>query len=256
MKISFLGAGRVAYHLAQTLQAQHQIVQVYSRNFSHAEKLAQVVNAQAIDQIANLNAQIDLLIIAVPDQAIAAVVQQLTAFSNVLLVHTSGSTPLTIFPENFQKTGVFYPLQTFSFERQIVWENTPLLLEAKHEADLSILHKLAKELTEKIYFYDSTQRLNLHLAAVFACNFSNYCYDMAYQIAQKQHIDFSLLFPLMTETLHKAQQYEPKIMQTGPAMRGDLNILNLHQQLLEQNQQNDLKKVYELLSEQILQRHQ
>lgn len=117
------------------------------------------------------------------------------------------------------------------------------------------MNALANELSQRVYEYTSAQRLSLHLAAVYACNFANYCYDMAKQVVDAQQVDFSLLYPLILETAQKATAADPKAMQTGPAMRGDKNIIAMHAEMLEQSQRQDLKAVYALLSEQILKRH-
>ncbi len=255
MRISFIGSGRVATHLAKVLVKQHQIVQIYSRNIIHAEKLAQSVSAQSIQKLQELNSHIDLLVIAVSDQSISQVIQAITAdLDHVLIVHTSGSTNLNVLTEHHAKSGVFYPLQTFSLEREIDWESTPLFIETVDATDLAILTELANSLSNRVYQYSSAQRLSLHLAAVFACNFSNYCYDMAKQVVDAQQVDFSLLHPLMLETANKATQNEPKDMQTGPAMRGDQNIINMHLAMLENSQQIDLKETYQTMSTQIQKR--
>ncbi|MDR0236043.1 DUF2520 domain-containing protein [Acinetobacter sp.] len=256
MHISIIGSGRVATHLAQALSSQHHIVQIYSRHLVHAETLATQVNAQAIDQITQIDPKIDLLIIAVSDQAIEQVIQSIALqLKDVLIVHTSGSTDLNVLTEYHLKSGVFYPLQTFSFERKVDWNNTPLFIEAALAEDLTILNALADSLSNRIYHYTSAQRLSLHLAAVFACNFSNYCYDMAKQVVDAQHVDFSLLHPLILETAHKATLNDPETMQTGPAMRGDMNILKMHQLMLEQQDRADLSHVYGMLSLQIQKKH-
>lgn len=256
MRISLIGSGRVATHLARKLSQQHDIVQIYARHLTHAESLASQVNAQAIEQLEHLDSKIDLLIIAVSDQAISQVIQSVPSeLADVLIVHTSGSTHLNVLTEYHQRSGVFYPLQTFSFDRHVDWNTTPLFVETELDDDLAILTALANSLSNRIYHYISAQRLTLHLAAVFACNFSNYCYDMAKQVVDAQHVDFSLLYPLMIETAYKATQNDPVIMQTGPAMRGDLNILNMHQNMLEQQGSVDLSEVYGLLSQQIQKKH-
>lgn len=250
MRISFIGSGRVATHLAKVLSKQHQIVQIYSRNIAHAEKLAQLVNAEAIVNDQKLVADIDLLIIAVSDQAISQVIQAVGRYlENVLIVHTSGSTNLDVLTQYHAKSGVFYPLQTFSAEREIAWGNTPLFVEAAFADDQDILTQLANSLSSRVYQYSSEQRLSLHLAAVFACNFSNYCYDMAKQVVDSKQVDFSLLYPLILETANKATQNDPRAMQTGPAIRGDLNILNMHEKMLEADEREDLKKIYHMLSQ-------
>ncbi|MFW2149039.1 Rossmann-like and DUF2520 domain-containing protein [Acinetobacter sp. TY1] len=257
MRISLIGSGRVATHLAKVLARSYQIVQIYSRQYTHAEQLAEKVKAQAVNQIEYIQSDIDLLIIAVSDQSIAQVIEQVAKYlPNVLTVHTSGSTDLCVLTQFHTRSGVFYPLQTFSLEREVDWSTTPLFVEASTAQDLAILNDLAQSLSQSVYLYSSAQRLSLHLAAVFACNFSNYCYDMAKQVTDAQQVDFSLLYPLILETAHKATQNDPRRMQTGPAMRGDQHILQMHQTMLESARQDELKSAYTLLNEQILQRHQ
>ncbi|QHH96598.1 Rossmann-like and DUF2520 domain-containing protein [Acinetobacter dispersus] len=256
MRITLIGAGRVATHLAKVLQLQHQIVQIFSRDLQRAETLADQVNAQAITELQQLDPQTDLVIIAVSDQAISSVIQAITQYlPDNLIVHTSGSTDLAILEQKHPRAGVLYPLQTFSFERAVNWSETPLFVEAVQAQDLTLLTDLANSLSQRVYQYSSTQRLTLHLAAVFACNFSNYCYDMAKQVVDAEQVDFSLLYPLILETANKATTNNPKDMQTGPAMRGDQNILNMHRQLLVDSNRTDLQDIYRLMSESILKRH-
>lgn len=257
MRISFMGAGRVAHHLAHVLSQHHQIVQIYSRTLATAQTLATQVNATATMNIAELNPEIDLVIIAVSDQAIASVISNVhQQLPKVLIVHTSGSTDIEVLAQIHARAGVFYPLQTFSLDRDIPWLDTPIFVEAKSEDDLVLLDELANQLSTRVYSYTSAQRLSLHLAAVFACNFTNYCYDMAKQIVDSQHVDFSLLYPLILETANKVLNNDPKQMQTGPAMRGDQNILKMHEQMLQKAQREDLKNIYQLMSRQILQSHE
>jgi len=252
-----MGAGRVAHHLAHVLSQHHQIVQIYSRTLATAQTLAIQVNATATTNIAELNPEIDLVIIAVSDQAIASVISNVhQQLPKVLIVHTSGSTDIEILAQIHARAGVFYPLQTFSLDRDIPWLDTPIFVEAKSEDDLVLLAELANQLSTRVYSYTSAQRLSLHLAAVFACNFTNYCYDMAKQIVDAQHVDFSLLYPLILETANKVLNNDPKQMQTGPAMRGDQNILKMHEQMLQKAQREDLKNIYQLMSQQILQSHE
>ncbi|MDH1916790.1 DUF2520 domain-containing protein [Acinetobacter junii] len=256
MRITFIGAGRVAYHLAKVLHPDHQIVQVFSRDLEKANRLASLVDAVAISDFEQLTSDIDLVIIAISDQAIAQVIQKISAsLQQVLIVHTSGSTSLEVLSVVHDKSGVFYPLQTFSYEREIDWTTTPVFVEAVNNHDLDLLTSLAGSLTQKVYQYSSQQRQTLHMAAVFACNFSNYCYDIAKQIVDEQQVDFSLLHPLILETAQKATINDPKEMQTGPAMRGDENILKMHHNLLKKDARNDLVDVYQLLSEGIKTRH-
>ena len=256
MRISLIGAGRVATHLGRVLLKRgHEIVQVYNRNVNHAEALASQISADAVSDITQLNIDIDLAIIAVSDQAISQVIEQLSnVLKDVLIVHTSGSTHLKVLTQHHARSGVFYPLQTFSFEREIAWSETPLFVEASSEQDSQLLNILAGQISQRVYLYSSEQRLSLHLAAVFACNFSNYCYDMAKQVVDAKQVDFSLLYPLILETAKKATAHDPRQVQTGPAMRGDQNILNMHQQMLVDSDREDLQQCYQMMSEQISKR--
>ena len=256
MRISLIGAGRVATHLGRVLLKRgHEIVQVYNRNVNHAEALASQISADAVSDITHLITDIDLAIIAVSDQAISQVIEQLSnVLTDVLIVHTSGSTHLKVLTQHHARSGVFYPLQTFSFEREIAWSETPLFVEASSEQDSQLLNILAGQISQRVYLYSSEQRLSLHLAAVFACNFSNYCYDMAKQVVDAKQVDFSLLYPLILETAKKATAHDPRQVQTGPAMRGDQNILNMHQQMLVDSDREDLQQCYQMMSEQISKR--
>jgi len=256
MKISLLGSGRVSFHLAKALLAKgHHIAQVYARDFEKTQKFAEKIQAKACQSLQEFQAT-DLIILAVSDSAIAELAKQVhEIFPETLMVHTSGSTNIEGISNIHEKAGVFYPLQTFSLERDVDWQATPLFVEATNKADLAMLSDLANSLSNRVYQYTSKQRLTLHLAAVFACNFSNYCFDMAKQVVDKEQVDFSLLYPLILETAKKATENDPKQMQTGPAVRGDQNILAMHQDLLAQANQDDLKQVYQLLSDGILKRH-
>ena len=183
MRISFIGAGRVAHHLASALKQHHQIVQIYSRTWEKSQHLAEQVAAQACRSLTDLSSEIDLLILAVSDQSIATVIAEVAPLlPEVLIVHTSGSTDLQILQQQHPRSGVFYPLQTFSLEREVDWKQTPLFIEAANKDHQKQLLNLAQQLSKRVYAYSSQQRLSLHLAAVFACNFANYCYDMSKQI--------------------------------------------------------------------------
>lgn len=251
-KISFIGSGRVATHLAQALSAHVQIAQIYSRNIDNAQTLAHRVNAQAIADLNQLNT-VDLLIIAVSDAEIAAVAASLKDIHyQGFVVHTSGSTHINVLKVQGLNAGVFYPLQTFSFEHAVDWKNTPVFIEAAVEKSQQDLILLAEMISECCYRYSSEQRLSLHLAAVFACNFTNHCYDVAQQILEQKQVDFKLLMPLILSTAHKLEHTSAYQNQTGPARRQDQNILNMHQNMLIDQPQ--WQQIYQLMSDSILQR--
>ncbi len=251
MKISFIGSGNVATHLANALFVlEHKIVQVYSQTIQNAQVLAQQVNASPVDLLAAL-LPADLYIIAVTDAAISQLSTELASLRlKGAVVHTSGSTDIRVLKDNGSDYGVFYPLQTFSKTSNINFKIIPLLLEASNIELLNQLDQLASQLSDQVYHYNSEQRRSLHLSAVIACNFSNYLYAVAQQYLEQQGVDFNLLKPLIMETAHKIQQQAPANVQTGPAIRQDYAILAMHQQMLAN--QPALQQLYRLLSEGII----
>lgn len=253
LTISIIGTGRVATHLAHHLYQQNQEIQnVFNRSLQKAQALAKQVNAQGIDDLAQIGDS-DIVLICVSDSAIAEIAQQLCQNQyQGLVAHTSGSTTLQVLTDCGLNSGVFYPLQTFSFDQKIDWQNTPIFIEAQSVDALQKLEIFAEKFSSKIYQYDSAQRLSLHLAAVFACNFSNYCYDIAQQILDEQHVDVNLLLPLIDATVEKLKYGRAIDNQTGPALRGDQNILDMHQQML--SNRHDWQTLYLMMSQGIQQR--
>lgn len=247
MRVTMIGSGNVSTHLAAALKnAGHRIIQVFSPNIGHASLLAYHVGAEATDDISTINAETDLYIIAVKDDAIANIAQQLAVHQR-LIVHTSGATALEVLSGITQHAGVFYPLQTFSKEKELDFRSVPLCIEGASEAITKHLIELGQTISNNIYRVDSAQRRILHLSAVFACNFPNYLYNVAQNLLAKHQLDFNLLRPLIMETAEKVQQRFPADVQTGPAVRNDVQTMAAHEQLL----QGDvfLQNLYRLLSE-------
>lgn len=183
--------------------------------------------------------------ICVPDKFIAEVAAQIRLSNpQAILVHCSGSTPLTALDGHVQGTGVFYPVQTFSRQAEIQWKETPVLLEASDRATYSLLEKLTKKLAKKIHRCESKDRLQIHLCAVLVNNFTNALYAAAETqlLTQESPFDLSLLLPLITTGVSKLEHMKAVDAQTGPAKRGDKRTIQLHQGLLDKH--SLLKKIY------------
>ena len=250
MKIILLGSGRVATHLGQALQkAGEEILQVYSPTAAHASALANKLTTEAITSLDNLRHDADLYILSVKDDAIAPLAHDLQ-LGGKLVVHTSGSTGMEVLQAASDRTGVFYPLQTFSHEKQIDFRFVPLALEAHNETDLDLLKQLASKLSDKVLELNSQQRMLLHISAVFACNFSNHLFAIAQQLLASQQLDFDLIRPLIAETAAKVQEHLPSAVQTGPAIRKDDKTIQKHLDFLKDQPQ--LQEIYRLLSQSIV----
>ena len=252
MKIVMLGSGNVATHLGKALvDAGHNVLQVWSRRLVHATQLAEALNATAIDQLDQVNSSADLYLISVVDDAIVSVLEKLTAIKGPL-VHTSGSTSIQVFEPYAEAYGVFYPLQTFSKEVPIKLNNTPILIEASDNGVRTVLHELASSISTNVQYCTSEQRITLHVAGVFACNFTNHLYAIAQQLLEDKGLDFDLIRPLILETAQKVQVNLPSDVQTGPAVREDQLTLESHfEQLVNQR---DFLRIYMLLSKNIIKR--
>lgn len=247
--ITFIGAGNVATHLAKALfNEDFEIEQVYSNNINNALALADEVNSIAIDNIINLNSNSDLYIVAIKDDAIESVLQQITD-KNIFIVHTSGSIPINVFEQTgFNNYGIFYPLQTFSKSKTINLLEVPFCIEANENEN--ILIELANKLSNSVHLVNSEQRKKLHLAAVFACNFTNHMYAIAEDLCLKNNVNFNILKPLIKETADKITLNHAKDVQTGPAKRNDKKIIQHHiEQLSDSISYQD---IYKLITESII----
>jgi predicted short-subunit dehydrogenase-like oxidoreductase (DUF2520 family) len=252
--IVLLGAGNVATQLGIALQEKgFPIVQVYSRTLDSAKILGEKLRTNYTNHIQQLDKNADIYIFALKDSVLSEIVKEIPVV-NGLLVHTAGSFPLDLFKErNSQRYGVLYPLQTFSKNRRISFDSIPFFIEANLPNDENILEEIALTLSNQVFRLSSEKRKKLHLAAVFACNFSNYIYTCAAKILEKQELPWEFLLPLIQETANKVKELHPKEAQTGPAMRYDQNVINKHLEML--SDELNLQKLYKQISQNIYREH-
>ena len=250
MEIVLLGSGNIATHIGKAFKMAGQtITQVWSRSFERATELANSVGATAVNEISDIITTADLYIMAVNDDAIRNVAEKLQIAKGVL-VHTSGTVSMEVLDGITEKTGVFYPIQTFSKAKAVDLRQVPIAVEGSSEEVTATLHSAASRLSEKVFEMTSIQRRSVHVAAVFACNFSNHMYVLAQETLKEQNLSFDLLRPLIAETALKVQTSLPSSVQTGPAIRDDQSTMEKHLQLLNDNP--DLRELYEKLSQSII----
>ena len=235
MNIVIIGKGNVATNLQHAFSKKGLACQMVSSR----EGLCELPNA-------------NVYIYAIRDEALAQVVAQVQGKEKALHLHTSGSMPITVFGEDKPHAGVFYPFQTFSKARVIEdFSTVPVFFEARGIDDISAVYSLALTITSHVYETTQHDRERLHVAGVFACNFSNLMYTMASELLRNTHIPFSALLPLIDETASKIHSLPPREAQTGPARRGDENVMNHHMSLLTDEQ----CQLYQLLSQAIRKRN-
>ncbi len=247
MRIVLIGAGRLATNLGKALHdAGHDIVAVWSRTAASAEALSRVLGASSTTDVNSLPTDADVYFLCVKDAALAQLIPQVTkGREEALFLHTAGSMPLSLFEGYAVRYGVFYPMQTFSKERQVCFAEIPVFIEGTDAA----IRPLAESVSSRVYELSTDERKYLHLAAVFACNFANHCYALSAEILEKHGLPFDVMLPLIDETARKVHELHPVDAQTGPAVRYDENVLNMQAQLLADTPL--MQEVYKLLSRSI-----
>ena len=249
MNFSVIGAGNIAFALSVALKnSGHQPVEVYSRTYDNSLLLAKRLNCSAIPHISTLDKNTELIIIAVADDAIPEIAGHLKDTKS-LVVHTSGSVGLDALTSVISNAGVIYPFQTISKNRTINFADIPFFIEANTPGNEKKVEDIVTGISGNVYKISSDQRLKLHLAAVFASNFSNHMYHIAYQVMEEAGLDFSVLFPLLEETTRKIRKMHPADAQTGPAKRNDKVVLKKHIDLLSDHP--EYQKIYTFVSESI-----
>ena len=244
MQIVLIGSGNVAFHLAKAFtEAQIPVSQIFGRNTTELQKISEQFS---IPFSTETLVDADLYIISVSDSSITEV-SSLIKNKNVLVAHTSGSVSREALNGNYRKS-VFYPLQTFSKSKNLDYSKIPFFIDAENENDEEILKNLASKISKNVMLANDEKRKYIHLTAVFACNFVNHLYARAKEISDSQGIPFDYFLPLIDETTQKIHELEPKLAQTGPAIRNDEKVLKLHESLLTDEEK---LKIYKTLNESI-----
>lgn len=248
MKISLIGAGNLATHLGQALaNVGNRIEQVYSRTMESATRLATLLGCDAQNDISKINSDSDLYVLSVSDAALPELVRHVCkGRDNGIFIHTAGSIPVDIFRGHAKRYGVIYPMQTFSKDRQLDFSKIPCFIEASDEDTLETLKSLCHQISNNVVVMSSEDRKYLHLAAVFASNFVNHCYDIAAHILQNHDIPFEYMYPLIEEVASKVRSMSPYDAQTGPAVRNDRNVIDKQLSLLRD--EPDFMDVYDIMS--------
>ena len=249
MKVVFLGSGNLATRLSLEMKRKgFDIRQVYSHTPVHAEQLANRLQCNWTYLPGKVEIDADLYIFALKDTVLEPLIARI-APNNGLWVHTAGSMPMDVFKDYARHYGVFYPMQTFTKDKKVAFENIPIFIEGCGAFETSFLKRLAEQISRSVYELDSDNRKYLHLSAVFACNFANHCVAIGQQILENHHIPGSVLRPLVMETMDKASSHSAAEVQTGPAVRDDRNVMEKQMQLLEK--QPELQQIYEMMSKSI-----
>lgn len=256
MNVAFIGSGNLAWHLAPALDnTNYPVREVYSPNSKHAEALVKRLYDAQVKTTTDFSSSASrIFVLAVQDDVIESVAHALILPDNAILLHTSGSRPLSALANaGTSRTGVFYPLQTFTKSRKVNFDDIPFFLESDDRETEKAMMKMARTISKKVFRISSAERKALHVAAVFASNFTNHMLTIAQEIMRDRKLDFDWLNPVIVETINKALAMGPEAAQTGPAKRGDLEILDSHVDFLKRDEA--LVEIYRVVSQHIVDRY-
>lgn len=250
-RVSIVGAGNVGHNFGLAFkQAGYLIHEIYSRTQDSAIILSQRLNCNFTTELAKLDPGADLYIIAVNDDVLPSIIEDFP-FKDKLTVHTSGATALEAFEgKGFDDFGIFYPVQSFSKEDTESLAPIPICVEANKKENEGLLMAFGRSLSMKVYQLSSEKRKALHVAAVFANNFSNHMYTIAEELLDDSDISFDIIRPLIEKTANKIHKRKPGSIQTGPAVRNDQKIIQKHLDHLSSHP--DYKELYEAITASIL----
>jgi predicted short-subunit dehydrogenase-like oxidoreductase (DUF2520 family) len=253
-KTIIIGAGKLAWHLGPALKkAGFRIIQVYSRTLSSAAAFGLHIDVPWTTDVNLLDDDAEIVIFCLTDRALVGLLPQIN-LRGAFMIHTAGSVPSNVFENWTSDFGVLYPLMTFTKTRAIDFRTVPVCIEANNKENEELLKSYAEKISDNVSAVNFENRKIMHMAAIFACNFTNHMYRAAYDILIRHEFDFSILKPLIMETASKVLEMSPHEAQTGPASRHDKNILCTHQLMLQD--QPEWQKIYTFVSESIYQHFQ
>ena len=252
--ILMVGSGNVAWHLGTAMKSSGlPVTMVWSRQINNANELAKELKSKATDSIEDIFHFNGIILFCIPDHVIPFFASRIQN-TNSIIIHTAGSVNISVFEKHASQLGVFYPLQTFTKAHpEKNFTDVPVLIESTTLLVEEILTFWAKAIGAKLFKLTSPQRIKIHIAAVFACNFTNHMVSIAQDITKENHLDFDLLKPLITETLTNIMNFDPKEIQTGPALRKDFDTIEKHLNSLSMHP--DYAKIYNFVSDSIIKMH-
>lgn len=251
MDVVMIGTGNVATVLCKLMYAKgHRIKQIVGRDAEKATQLAALVQAESCTNMADIQLDASIYIIAVVDDAVSDIVNELH-LQDKLLIHTAGSLSKEVLKNASSNYGVMWPLQTLRKETDYLPE-IPFIIDGNSDFVVNSLQAFAKTLSNKCFVANDEARIKLHLGAVVVSNFTNHLFALADDFYKNENLDFQLLLPLINETVLRLANHAPKDVQTGPAIRGDFETIEKHLALL--NDYPQLQQFYEAFSSSIAQK--
>ncbi|MDE6278121.1 MAG: DUF2520 domain-containing protein [Muribaculaceae bacterium] len=253
MRIAIVGSGNVATHISRGLaSAGHDIAGVYSRTSAHARELADALGVPVFLSPEELAAaKPDVVLFSVADACVSELVGAFPPMPGVVALHTSGTLPQEVLSPITSDVGILYPLQTFSKAMPVELDKVPFFVEGTTDRTSACARELAESLSSSVHYANAAHRKVLHIAGVLSCNFPNYLWECCERLLTEAGYPLEVVEPLVRATVDKAFAIGPHKAQTGPARRGDREVIETHEKSLPA----PLSEIYRLLSAEIFKTH-
>jgi predicted short-subunit dehydrogenase-like oxidoreductase (DUF2520 family) len=249
MKIAIVGSGNIASFFGKKWRASgHTILQVISPTLSHAQQLAEELQASFAIDISELNDEADIYLLAVKDDVLLSFADT-SIFKNKFVIHTAGAVTLEMLNNLSGTIACLWPVYSIQKDTSIEQINFPLVINFSSDKIEHFTREIAKNISEQLIELNDEQKSIAHVGAVFANNFTNHLYTLSKQLLAQYHIPFDLLKPLIENTTEKLHISEPEQNQTGPAIRHDEKTMKKHLDLLKNDK--NLSAIYKILSSSI-----
>jgi len=251
-KINIIGSGNVAWHISNALtNTDFKVQQICSRNLASAKQMANTFGYEAVNTIKDFKLA-DAIILAVDDDEIGNVSKQLSNISDTVVVHTSGSVSIdTLLPH--ENRAVLWLIESLTKGEKVNYYKIPAIVHYSNAYSNNLVYEIAKSISNVVHILADKERRALHLGAVMANNFTNHLFTLLQNFTASNNIDFSLLHPIINSTFQNAQQKDPHVIQTGPAIRHDKATIDYHLEILKQHPQ--LKEIYTTFTNSIQSTH-
>jgi len=241
--ISMIGLGNLGWNLAKKLSEKGlHIARIMAESNEENQNFAESINTQLCSDYHDFTKE-ELVFVCVRDHQVSDVLDELRD-RTLWSVHTSGSIPIG--SASAKNIGVFYPFQTFKKSYDAQWHDVPIFIETRDSALDKVLYTIGSTLGAKPMPLNSSQRKQIHIAGVVGSNFTNHLLHLIDKEITSKDLPLDLIKPLVFETMRKAFDIGPEEAQTGPAVRGDNDVIDDHLNYLESSK--DLQEVYRHLS--------
>jgi predicted short-subunit dehydrogenase-like oxidoreductase (DUF2520 family) len=248
--VALVGAGALGTVLGRGLAENGQRVEaVLSRSAKSARALADRVGASVAGSVEEeaLPAAVRLVLICVPDDAIAGVAERLAGFTHpwddTIVAHTSGAQPAAVLDPVARKgaaTMSFHPLQTFTEATSPAALNGIFVGLEGDERALAVGEVLASKLGAHPVRLTPEEKARYHCAAALASNGLVALMAVVEEVfGSLEDVDATgrtgtdLVAPLIEHTWAHLDQGSPEEALTGPVRRGDEGTVQAHLDALQ-----------------------